>query len=371
MLQNYFYNLVFLLYTIPSAGPENSILERKIPETRIIHGYECSTKEYPFVVKIKLDYEGQTVTTCGGTLLRPNWVLTVANCFIFKGITTRENFWIEAGCDNSQSRQTVQAGTAHYHPKYNSFYYSHDIALVKLLHPIKSADGIGYATLPGRDDPICSKAVVMGWGLTSNSLDPYQVSPPTLQCGHVEIITKKQCSELCKNYLAFHADSQICTFSKGNEAEARMRDSGGPLLCGDVQVGIISFKPLDILRPDIAADFPFVYTNIQYFLDWINDTMKDNETSSGTMHLRTISIVFIIFFTLLHNVDQRAVTKLGLRLEIDYLLIIPTPSFNIRNIFIGKGIQNIFQNTDWSNGEGKFIHVEYGDIFRPTRILFC
>ena len=45
-------------------------------------------------------------------------------------------------------------------------------------------------------------------------------------------------------------------------------DSGGPFVCGGQSVGIVSWG-LGCARPD----FPGVYTQTSYFVDWIMETM--------------------------------------------------------------------------------------------------
>ena len=56
--------------------------------------------------------------------------------------------------------------------------------------------------------------------------------------------------------------NKICFNSQG--------DSGGPLVADGRQIGIVSFS-----KPPCAAGTPEVFTRVDYFKDWINETIAE------------------------------------------------------------------------------------------------
>lgn len=70
-------------------------------------------------------------------------------------------------------------------------------------------------------------------------------------------------------------------------------DSGGPLTCDDMLVGLASFGSLCGRSPD----FPGVFADVYFYRDWINENSLANKTHHS-VHVIIIGLASI-FFTLL------------------------------------------------------------------------
>ncbi|CAG2055622.1 unnamed protein product [Timema podura] len=72
-----------------------------------------------------------------------------------------------------------------------------------------------------------------------------------------------ECEQLLYGYPHAH---NICAGVPGGGKGQCSGDSGGPLLVKGVQIGIVSWAP----KPCTEQDYPEVYTEVSYFISWIN-----------------------------------------------------------------------------------------------------
>ncbi|XP_052446195.1 granzyme B(G,H)-like [Carassius gibelio] len=144
--------------------------------------------------------------------------------------------------------------------------YRNDIMLLMLYEKINpNKHNIQWIRLPKEGDDgtanrVCS---VMGWG----RLKPNGNPSARLMEANAFIENRQKCEGIWKfEYI----DSQmICVSGKGGSCEY---DSGGPLVCGNIAVGITSFGDRDLCNANMK---PNVYTKISAFLPWIKKTIKN------------------------------------------------------------------------------------------------
>nr|CAD7449622.1 unnamed protein product [Timema bartmani] len=177
-------------------------------------------------------------------------------------------------------------------------------------HPFKLADHVKLVTLPKMQylsvdlypkDP----CMVVGWGSMSPkrredainyNLKPYDITgkrfllevrnfphikrPDVLQKVSLPLIATERCRELYDR-LSVVVYKNLCTYSS-NGLDACDGDSGGPLLCDGVQVGIVSWG-LGCARPNT----PGVYSRVDSYLPWIRGVMDGNIKSAASLGVNT------------------------------------------------------------------------------------
>ncbi|CAG2055888.1 unnamed protein product [Timema podura] len=177
-------------------------------------------------------------------------------------------------------------------------------------HPFKLVDHVKLVTLPKMQylsvdlypkDP----CTVVGWGSMSPkrredainyNLKPYDITgkrfllevrnfphikrPNVLQKVSLPLIATERCRELYDR-LSVVVYKNLCTYSS-NGLDACDGDSGGPLLCDGVQVGIVSWG-LGCARPNT----PGVYSRVDSYLPWIRGVMDGNIKSTASLGVNT------------------------------------------------------------------------------------
>ncbi|KAI7815141.1 Serine protease [Rhyzopertha dominica] len=188
--------------------------------SRIVGGTETTIEEHPY--QISLEYG--TSHRCGGSILNETTILTAAHCTV--GLLSTF-FFVRAGTSNVGSGgQRIQVSEIKEHAQYNSLNIQNDIAILK--------EG----------------------GTTA---------APVLRHVEVEIIEQPTCAS-AYSWVNTVTDGMVCAGVPDGGRDACQGDSGGPLVLAEngVQVGVVSWG-LGCARPN----YPGVYTNVQYYLDWI------------------------------------------------------------------------------------------------------
>lgn len=239
----------------------------------IARGDDADPGQYPYVVRVlrRVDEDG-SLSSCTGTLLAPDWVLTAAHCVgAIEGlpVADTEDLRVFIGHDWEHMRQgnaEDQSGILQVviHSQWSDIVLgTNDVALLQLeksfsVEPMR----ILSAAEEARYAPSGTTAVAVGWGKTER-VD----SPRFLQHVEVPLLSRDDCN---KRLRVFGLRQAVGTFCGGTAAEGiRSGDSGGPLLVpvgsGFGQVGVASLASVD---PELVG-FPGTYVQISRHYDWI------------------------------------------------------------------------------------------------------
>ncbi|XP_062453320.1 chymotrypsin-like elastase family member 1 [Rhea pennata] len=241
---------------------------------RVVGGTEVQPHAWPAQISLQYYSSGSWHHTCGGSLIRQNWVMTAAHC-----VDSNLNFRVVAGdhniYQNEGTEQVFSVSKIIIHPFWNknNVAAGYDIALLRLSGSATLNSYVQLAVLPQEGTILANNypCYISGWGRTRTN---GQLSSVLLQA-YLPVVAYDICSS--SSYWGSTVKStMVCAGGDGVRAGCQ-GDSGGPLHCavnGRYQVhGVTSF--VSSLGCNVKNK-PTVFTRVSAYISWINSVIAQN-----------------------------------------------------------------------------------------------
>jgi Trypsin/Domain of unknown function (DUF4384) len=250
--------------------------------TRVVGGRPVKITDWPSFVLVRyIDRAAQTVGTCGGTVIAPNWVLTAGHC-VYGKTNLPQNYVVVEGTDNVNTNKGREIGVSEVilNEKYSPNPAPHnDVALLHLKTAAQSpAQSLIDGSLPGTP----GAASVAGFGLTkAQPIEGQHSGPLSNQLLQVDIpiVARTSCTQiLAKHYgngiSQVIDDATVCAGDPSGGKDSCNGDSGGPLAIntgsGRLQIGVVSWGP-----GCAQVDTVGVYASVANFEAWIKQRVPN------------------------------------------------------------------------------------------------
>lgn len=151
-----------------------------------------------------------------------------------------------------------------HHESYDPDTMQYDVGLVVLGSSVADSKSIRSIGLAKFLPPNGARAMVTGWGTKCYAC---AFQPDALQELAVRILHYQRCSSNEFGYGSRVNASMICGFEENKDA--CQGDSGGALVCNNMQIGIVSWG-----YGCAMPNYPGVYCNVEFVHDWISKHLQ-------------------------------------------------------------------------------------------------
>ncbi|GFS18555.1 suppressor of tumorigenicity 14 protein homolog [Elysia marginata] len=255
----------------------------QLPQPYVLGSTSSVDGQWPWMVAI---FSGDDFR-CGGTLISAHWVVTAGHC-VYNLINSPQTTTVVLGHVNIVSRGLTRRRVTEIvmHPE-NNYIYENDIALLRLQGEAEVSEEVRPLCLPHKVKVRSPKTpcYVAGWGVRDKKKIFVSELSPILQHAKLRLWTQSNCEAVYPNRIK---SSMICAGYQHGEVDACKGDSGGPLMCLSRPdqwelVGVVSWG-----EGCGQLGKPGVYTRVDSFLYWIQESTRLYESVSCDFEHPTI-----------------------------------------------------------------------------------
>lgn len=136
---------------------------------RIFGGYLAAPGQFPWQASVRVNFSGQFLHNCGGSVITNRFIVTAGHCFP-PSKTDVSRLLIVLGAYN-RSRDGTEHAVENYfiHPGYNLSIIIHDIGLIQTVAEIQFTPLIMPVAVSRSFVDTSYRAVASGWGRTNVS----------------------------------------------------------------------------------------------------------------------------------------------------------------------------------------------------------
>ncbi|XP_059198013.1 serine protease 57-like [Centropristis striata] len=243
-------NFILLLLLVALNGADGSL---------IVGGRDAAPGSHPYMALLQV--RGRL--SCGGALVKEDFVLTAAHCQMARPYTVVLGAHALAANDEP-TRQVFSSVRSIPHPDYDG--HANDIMLLKLNGSAQLTDAVKLISLKKGRMNTASRCLTAGWGDVGDN----RTLPTNLQEVNVTTLAQRTCRRRWRSVPI--PRTMVCGVGGGNFQGFCSGDSGGPLVCDGAAAGVVSFSGRRCGDPQT----PDVYTRISSFSDWITTVLNNN-----------------------------------------------------------------------------------------------
>ncbi|RZC38039.1 serine protease [Asbolus verrucosus] len=193
---------------------------------------------------------------CGGTLIDNKHILTAAHCVVNASDVHVVLGTSKIGTYEEPSKIILSMKKSIIHEDYNSNGYDNDIALLQLDENVQLNEYINVVSLSTEKKMFTMEDAfsVLGWGVPNS---PSELNDKLL-IKNVNLADSEECFSFFKleDFIVDYS-KVICTLSEEGPCHS---DSGGPLILGDTQIGVLSAG-----ERNCTPNTPVRYMNVGYY----------------------------------------------------------------------------------------------------------
>ncbi|CAH3017095.1 unnamed protein product [Porites evermanni] len=243
--------------------------------SRIVGKSKAKPGAWPWTVAVYV----KSKFRCGGVLIKRNWVLTLARCFLNHANIVPKDVVIKVGEHDRKreegTEQNVRAKKLVIYPNASMTGLEDDLALVRLREDVKLSPFVRTACLPQSGDDFYVRtgklSVIAGWGSSQEVPSDVGGAPlQVLQQTQIKFASLRDCRKNATNPAAI-TERVVCAGNSTGDRNACKGDRGSPLMIRRLDnrdswavVGLASWSQGCATKGKYG-----VYTRVDKYIRWI------------------------------------------------------------------------------------------------------